>query len=110
MKKFLLILVVLLSFLSAHANIESMHLGYCKGEVAKSGELGISGASVIEAAIFLPESMLKNHAGNNIETIRVGLASKLNITSLTTWIRADLNGEEIQEVLKDLKETCSYED
>ena len=97
MKKFLLILVVLLPFLSAHANIESMHLGYCKGEVAKSGELGISGASVIEAAIFLPESMLRNHAGNNIETIRVGLASKLNITSLTTWIRADLNGENLAE-------------
>lgn len=97
MKKFLLIFVVLLSFLSAHANVESMHLGYCKGEVAKSGELGISGASEIEAAIYLPESLLKNHAGNNIETIRVGLASKLNITSLTTWIRADLNGENLAE-------------
>lgn len=74
-----------------------MRLGYCNGEVASKGQIGISGENTIEAAIFLPQSQLSIHVGNQIESIKAGLATKLNLTSLTVWVRSELNGENLAE-------------
>lgn len=97
MKKILLTLSIIFSFIIANAQVSSMRLGYCDGEVATKGQIGISGAATIEAAIFLPESSLKLHSGNQIESIKAGLATKLNITGLTVWVRSELTGENLAE-------------
>lgn len=97
MKKILLTLSIIFSFIIANAQVSSMRLGYCDGEVATKGQIGISGAATIEAAIFLPESSLKLHSGNQIESIKAGLATKLNITDLTVWVRSELTGENLAE-------------
>lgn len=97
MKKILLTLSIIFSFIIANAQVSSMRLGYCDGEVATKGQIGISGAATIEAAIFLPESTLKLHSDNQIESIKAGLATKLNITDLTVWVRSELTGENLAE-------------
>lgn len=97
MKKILLTLSIIFSFIITNAQVTSMKLGYCNDEVATKGQIGISGAATIEAAIFLPESTLKLHSGNQIESINAGLATKLNITDLTVWVRSELTGENLAE-------------
>lgn len=96
MKK-LFLLIFALNVFCLQAQVSSMRLGYCDGEVATKGQIGVSGENVVEAAIYLPESTLKLHAGNLIESINAGLAVKLNITSLTVWVRSELNGENLAE-------------
>ena len=97
MKRFILILSILFVITNIQAQVSSMYLGYCNGEVAKSGQLGISEATTVETAIYLPADELQNHVGNKIETIRAGLASKLNLTELTVWVRSELEGVNLAE-------------
>lgn len=97
MRKYILLFSILFTFIGAQAQATSMRLGYCNGEVAKSGLIGVTEAGTIEAAIYLPEAIINNHIGNRIETIRAGLSTKLNLTQLTVWVRTDLNGENIVE-------------
>lgn len=89
--------LILCCIFSSKAQVSSMRLGYCNGEVASKGQIGISGENTIEAAIFLPQSQLSIHVGNQIESIKAGLATKLNLTSLTVWVRSELNGENLAE-------------
>lgn len=99
MKQNLLLTLTLMlcCIFSSNAQVSSMRLGYCNGEVASKGQIGISGENTIEAAIFLTQSQLSIHNGNQIESIKAGLATKLNLTSLTVWVRSELNGENLAE-------------
>lgn len=97
MRKFILLISILFTFIGAQAQATSVRLGYCNGEVAKSGQFGVSEATTVEAAIYLPEAIMDNHVGNKIETIKAGLSTKLNLTQLTVWVRAELDGENLVE-------------
>jgi hypothetical protein len=96
-KRFLLFAVMAVVAFASHAEVSSMHLGYSNNELVTTGQIGISGANDVSAAIYLPQSMLTNYADNYIESIKVGLASKLNVETLTVWVREDLSGENLAQ-------------
>lgn len=96
-KRIFFIVSLLITSILSYAQVSSMRLGYCDNQVATKGELGISGENTIDAAIYLPQEALSVHNGNYIVSIKAGLASKLNITSLTVWVRDDLNGQNLAE-------------
>lgn len=97
-QKFLLSLTMMLfCIVASNAQVSSMRLGYSNGEVATKGQIGISGENTIEAAIYLTQEQLSIHSGNQIESIKAGLATKLNITALNVWVRSDLTGENLAE-------------
>lgn len=97
-QKFLLSLtMMLLCIFATNGQVSSMRLGYSNGEVATKGQIGMSGENTIEVAIYLTKEQLSIHSGNQIESIKAGLATKLNIATLNVWIRSELFGENIAE-------------
>lgn len=74
-----------------------MKLSYCKGKVATSSDIGSSGAGIVEAASFIPTSMISNYRDLRVVGIKAGLCSKLNIETLTVWVRESLNGQNLCE-------------
>lgn len=81
---------------SGHAQISDVSLGYCAGELPKSGTIRYSEPeSWVSGAIYIPASTLNTYGGNQINGIRAGLASRLNIEELTVWVREDLYGENL---------------
>lgn len=74
-----------------------MRLSYCKGEVAASSQIGAQGENTVEAASYIPADMVSYYKNLRIVGINAGLASKLNVVSLTVWVRSELDGENLQE-------------
>lgn len=74
---------------SAQAGIP---LGYCAGEVVAPGILKVEGAATVSGAIYLSPEELSRYAGNSISSVNAGLATKLNISELTAWVRESLDG------------------
>ncbi|MGI6223593.1 MAG: Omp28-related outer membrane protein [Prevotella sp.] len=98
MRKLLCFLVLLAGFLSSAAQESTVRLGYCDGKFDGSNPMGYYDyyPNVWKsAAICLPQSMLSQYAGMRIDSIHVGLASKVNIDQLKVWVRTDLDGEDI---------------
>lgn len=75
----------------------SVNLGYCAGEVNTQGALTVDGNRWVSGAIYLPASMLQNYDGMQIETVRAGLASRINLDSLRVWVRTDLQEANLGE-------------
>ena len=78
--------------------VSDVPLGYCAGELPKSGTYRSSEADTwVSGAIFIPASRLNTFGGNDLVGVNAGLASRLNIDEMTLWLRRDLNGENIAE-------------
>ena len=103
MKKTILIIYAWAALLTVQA--QSFNFGYCNGEVTTSSSWGDMSVSNTSAAIFIPASVLSGMAGNEITTIRAGMASRLNIDELTVWVRASLDGENLAEGKLNRKQT-----
>ncbi|MDE5877784.1 MAG: Omp28-related outer membrane protein [Muribaculaceae bacterium] len=82
----------------SHAQNTEFVLGYCGGEEPQSTRITYSeSGAMVSAAIYIPVGTLSTCAGNEITGVRAALASKLNITELTVWLRQKLDGENLVE-------------
>lgn len=100
MKRNLILLIMALVTLNwaANAQLESHTLGFCDGQVKTGATDGFSISDAdqdVSAAIFIPSSSAKVYAGCEIAQINAGLASTLNVETLTVWIRTSLDGEDL---------------
>jgi len=78
--------------------VSGMAIGYCDGQSTTKGSVTSAEKDAwVSAAIYIPAGTISTYAGNHIDTIRVALASKLNIDTLTVWLRSDLDGENLAE-------------
>lgn len=74
-----------------------MKISYCRGQVAASSNLGRSGAGTVEAASYIPKNIVSRYRNLHVVGINAGLASKLNLESLTVWVRETLDSPNIME-------------
>lgn len=73
-------------------------IGYCNGEVAKTSVIGDNtGSDCIEAASLFPASLFEKYENLEICGVNVGLASRLNVSEVSVWIRESLDGGNIFE-------------
>lgn len=80
------------------AEVADVKLGYSGDELPASGTISYQQTNCdISAAIRIPEGTINTYSGNSIAGVSAGLASKLNIESLTVWVRSDLNGPNLAE-------------
>ena len=84
---------------------QTLTLGYCNGEVSTETNWGGQGTGNTSAAIYVPASMLGNLTGGEIQTIRAGMSTRLNIDELSVWIRSSLTGENLAEGKLNRKQT-----
>lgn len=100
-RKSIIFLVALLSgILPSYGQdaAESLQIGYCCGEGGSMGDITSSSAKALSAAIQIPSGMIESLVGNKVESIRVYMPSKLNVTSMTAWVRSSLDGDNLSEV------------
>ncbi len=100
MKKsiFWLLSLMLLCSSPVFGQATRMRLGFVDGHVNTSGTKGFSTTEKntwVSGAIRLDKSKLALYAGNHIDSINAGLASRLNVDSLRVWIRTSLDGQDI---------------
>ena len=87
-------------FGAANAQVSGLEIGYCDGQMKESGTDRFSTMdddTDVSAAIFLPASTLEMYKGCSIKQVHAGLASALNVESLTVWIRSTLDGANLAE-------------
>lgn len=70
-------------------------LGYCNGQVAQKSDHVLSGTGWVSAAIRLPASSLAAYEGSELTKVRAALVQRVNIDTLSVWIRHSLEGEDI---------------
>ena len=99
MKRSILSLIAcLVLFGTGYAQISDMTLGYCNGETPSKGDISFSEADAdVSAAIYIPAGTVNTFIGNELTGMRAALASRLNIESLTVWVRTSLDGENLTE-------------
>lgn len=92
-------LMALLSLsMGGRAQVSGVNVGYCDGEVNTSGKIASTDKDVwLSGAIYIPAGTMNTYGGNRIEAVKAGLASKLNIDTLTVWLRTSLDGDNIAE-------------
>ena len=98
MKKFSIVLFALLALFGvSKAQVSGLSIGYCVGELGTnpSGYNSTVSGDQVSAAIFVPADQVRAYAGNHIDEIRIGLASKLNVNSLKVWLRSSLTGDDL---------------
>lgn len=100
MKKTILMffVAVVLGTVAASAQTKRMRLGYVDGQVNTSGTTGFSTSEKgtwVSGAIRLNKNKLALYAGNHIDSINAGLASRLNVDSLIVWVRSSLDGNDL---------------
>ena len=98
MKRLSFILMALLTLCGVgNAQVSGLSIGYCSGELGAnpSGYTSTTKGDQVSAAIFVPADQVGVYAGNHIDEIKVGLASKLNIERVEVWLRNELNGENL---------------
>lgn len=96
MKRFFLFILAHIIIASyGWAQSPTVSYGYCDGNISDTRDFAVSGNADISAAILIPGNVLDGYAGNSIETIRVGIKSKINIDEITVWVRSSLDGENI---------------
>lgn len=94
MRKLLLLLVASLALVGP---VKATNIGYCAGEVSKSGSFSIEGNTDVSGAIYLTPAFLATYDGNEISALRGALASKVNLDKLTLWVRESLDGANLAE-------------
>lgn len=82
---------------AASAEADALYLTHCDGQVATSGTIGTSGEQVNSAATLFTADDLAGYEGNQICSIRAGLASRLNVDELTVWVRTELDGPNLAQ-------------
>lgn len=92
-----IITVTLVSVLLPFQGKAETYIGYCGGEIAKTGIVSTEGNTYVSAAAYLTPEMLKFYDGAQINGLRGGLASRVNIDELKLWISEDLDGEPLAE-------------
>ncbi|MBO4606305.1 MAG: Omp28-related outer membrane protein [Prevotella sp.] len=101
MRKFLsLILTLLTVSMVGNAQVTSVNLGYCDGDVSRTvhSEFCSSEKDVwVSGAIWLPASDINVCAGNELRVIRAGLAQKISIDTMCVWVRETLDGANMAE-------------
>lgn len=80
-------------------NAEESVLGYCSGEYTRTGKYPVNGKGWIEAAAYIPPSILHRNSEASIVALRGALASKINVDTLVLWIRSSLKEENLRETL-----------
>ena len=90
---------------SAQTTGASLTLGYCNGQTSTSTQWGGQGNDYTSAAIYVPQSMLSTMLGADIKSVRVGLATRLNIDELTVWVRTSLDGANLAEGVLNRRQT-----
>ncbi len=94
MKRNILLFLVTL-FVSIVNATEGINVGYCSGTVSKEGCVPVEGEGWVHTSAILTSDILKSYVGSEITSIRVGLASRLNIDTLTVWVRNTIDGTDI---------------
>lgn len=78
--------------------IKGLTLGYCDGVSVGSGKIGTTDKDAWNSmAICIPAGEMKTYAGCHIDSLRVGLASKLNVDSVVMWLRTSLDGDNVAQ-------------
>lgn len=90
---------------ASDAGTQTFNLGYCSGEVSTKSQYGGMGNGYTSAAIFIPAATLAGMDGCDIQAVRVGLATRLNIDELTVWLRSSLDGDNLAEETLNRKQT-----
>lgn len=93
MKKTLLTLLVLVMAMAMQAQqVSGVAIGYCSGQAPTRGVVSSAQKNVWRsAAIHVDRNLMATFADCHIDSIRAGLASKLNIDSLVVWLRTSLD-------------------
>lgn len=76
---------------------QALYLGYCNEDVVVPGKVTTSGVNDPSAAIYLSYEKFQAAGASEIISVRAGLGAVNRITSLTCWVRTDLNGENLAE-------------
>lgn len=97
MKKISTLLFLFLFAILPAATAGEIRLGYCNDQVTLHSDVGTTGRAWVEAAILLPGNVISSYGGNQLTHVRVGLASSLNVDTLTVWLRTALDGDNIAE-------------
>lgn len=97
-KRFLVSILSFILSISAFAQAEGqIAVGYSGREVAKSSDWGLDSEGVISAAIKLDPTRLNALTGVKVCGVSAGLASRLNVESVSVWVRSSLDGENLAE-------------
>lgn len=96
----LVLLLWLAGFLSsvtagAANGADTLRIGYCNGRMTDNGSLGTEGKRWVEAAIYLPAEKLNGFAGSQMVGVRAALATKLNVDSITAFVREQPDGRNL---------------
>ena len=91
----LLFSLLFLTYVFASQAAEGIALGYCNGQVTRSGTVSVDGETWVDAAILLTADMLSPYAGGHIVAVRAGLAARTNIDNVRVWVRKSLDGDEL---------------
>lgn len=108
MNKTILTSIALLALAGvSNAQVSGFNVGYCLGEMGSFpsttdeyfSAMSTQKQAWTSGAILLPAERVKMLVGNEIREIHTALVSKLNVDSLSVWIRQDLDGENLAEAL-----------
>ena len=101
MRKISFLLLTLLAVCTAgNAQVTSVNLGYCDGDVSRTVHSEFCSAEKdvwVSGAIWLPASDINVCAGNELKVIRAGLAQKISIDTMCVWVRETLDGANLAE-------------
>lgn len=98
MKKFIITILACLGLYGAgHAQISDVNLGYCADQAPTESVRCNENQTWVSGAIYIPASTLNTYGGNQINGIKAGLYSRLNVEELTVWLRTELDGENLAE-------------
>lgn len=92
------LLLLMLAFVTGLIHADSVSVGYCSGELTKSGSFSVEGNTDVSGAIYLTPAVLEPYIGTEITALRGALASKVNIDRLTLWVRSELDDTNLAEV------------
>jgi len=90
-------LMCAVGFNASAASADVLHAGYCDGQANSEGTIVFDDATQVSACMLLDDSTMSRFAGNQVVAIDYYLISKLSISSLTLWVRATPDGENLVE-------------
>ena len=93
----ILSLLSLLTFAIGSWAAEGVVVGYCNGQVTRTGTVSVDGETWVDAAVLLTADMLQPYVGGQVTTLRVGLAARTNIDNVRAWVRTALDGENLAQ-------------
>ena len=96
-KKLLSAVICLIVMATAAWGADGVTVGYCNGQVTRTGTTGVDGDTWVSAAIRLTPEMLAPYAGGSISTVRVGLAARTNLDEVRVWLRSSLTGDDLAQ-------------